>query len=880
VSAAARHQKVTLQRPVCIAVLLALQLVAAAPRPSPTGPITPPRPLELPSASLPDGQRVEDHDVILVLTIGLDGMVSHVKVTSSAGEPWDSAATIAAKRFRFEPALQDNEPIVVTVPFTYSFRAPKRRGLSIIEHLDRRGLEPAPGYIYAGDVVEKGTRTPQAGVPVVLRDRRTDRTFEALTDADGHFVVYGLPKGDVTVDIFTGGYEPLAEVVKVTATTVADADSDARRFYLAPDANGGYRTVVKEKRAPDAASVIELTEDELTHTAGTFGDPTRVVASLPGVARSPFGLGYYAVRGANFDNTGFFIDGHPAVFLYHLLGGPGVIHPELVGSLSFYPGGYPASFGRVASSVIAVETQDPPRDRWHLDLELDLFKAGGVFSVPFDEGKGVATVSLRRSYYELILPLITDAIEVSYTDYQARVSYDFSKHVRAHLVALGAVDSVSTKDVETGAGDGHSSTTLGLGFHRVNPSLEIDLAPGLTWKNSLGFEYDYVNNRRVAEGDADIDATTDGYAIQLLSTLRWRPPEAKGRYLMDAGIDGLHLDYTAALSIPAAPALGDPRPPVFAPIIVSANLRSPYWGLAPFVSGELEVVEGLRLLPGLRLNLDAYEGRVVPSLDPKLAVRWQLTKQWTLKGMAAMAHQPPQIYQVAAPFGDASIPPVEGKQGSLGVEWTPAEGWLVSVEGFYQKLDQIVRPSTALAGSDGDVGRVYWSADEEGRAFGAEVLIRKEFGDWIYGWLSYTLMRSERLRPPEGWGLAELDQTHNLNFAWTVRLGHEWSLGARFQLTSGNPYYPIVDARYDADRDRYTPVYAAHSSRLPIYHRLDVRLDKTIRFDDWLLEVYLDVQNVYNASNPETPSYSYDYKKRVDGISLPILPTLGVRAVF
>lgn len=842
--------------------------------------IVPPAPLSLPTATLPPGTPTADVDVQLVLTIGTDGTVQAVELARGAGSPWDEAALEVAKRFTFSPATQDGVPIAVKVPFTYSFRKPARRGRSLPEPRARRELEPAPGYVFAGELLEKGSRTPQAGVPVLVRDPRTGNTFEALTDERGRFVVYGLPKGRLALDVFTGGFEPLEKPIRVTAQSEADALAAPEAFYLAPSGLGAYRTIVREDRPPKAATVIDLTEEELTKVAGTFGDPTRVVASLPGVARSPFGLGYYVVRGAEFDNTGFFIDGHPAVFLYHLLGGPGVIHPELVGNLSFYPGGYPAMYVRVASSVIAVETKDPPRDRWHLDLEVDLFKAGVLFSVPFDDQKGVVTLSLRRSYYDLLLPLFTEDIDLAYTDYQGRVSYQFSPTVRGRFVALGAVDTVSTKDVETGDGAGTSSTDLGLGFHRLNLAFDFDLSSCLTLTTSALWEYDYIENRRVAEGDAPIDATTDGTATQLLTYLRWRPAKDQ---LLETGLDVLYIDLAADLNIPAAPPLGDPRPPVFDPTIVSARLAAPYLGIAPYVSGDFEVAEGLRLLPGVRLNLDSWRDRWVPTLDPKLAARWRVDPAWTLKGMAAMAHQPPQVFQVGEPFGDPDTPPVEGLQGSVGFEWIPDDGWLVSLEGFVQYLDNLVRPSDRIvddAGDDDQIGRAFFEPDMEGRAFGLELLVRKDYGDWIYGWLSYTFSRAERLRPPKGWGTFELDQTHVLNLAWTVRLGDEWSLGARFQLASGNPYYPIIDARYDADRDEYVPIYAARSSRLPVYHRLDVRLDKTWRFEDWMFELFLDIQNVYNAQNPETPRYSYDYRIKTDGISLPILPTLGFRMVF
>jgi TonB family protein len=862
-----------------LALATALGGAARAAEPGPEGEVVPPRLVEAPEPAFPDGFRrrgMPAVDVVLTLTISADGAVTEVVVTRGAGEPWDGLAVSAARGYRFTPATVGGVAVPVTVPFTFAFRPPPQRGRGLEARGERGTPEAAPGYVFAGLLAERGTRTPQAGVPVLLRDTRTVRTWESLTDEGGRFVIEGLPRGRLQLDVFTGGFEPLEREVDVRASSPEEALAEPPRFYLTPGGDGAYRTIVREERPPAAATVVELTDDELTRVAGTLGDPTRVVASLPGVARSPFGLGYFVVRGAQLDNTGFFIDGHPAVFLYHLLGGPGVIHPQLVGRLSFYPGGYPAQYGRVASAAIAVETRDPERDRFHLDLEMDLFKAGLLMSTPFDDGKGVATVAVRRSYFDLLLPLINDDIDVSYTDYQLRASYDFSERVRGRVVALGAVDKVSAAGVATADGGGKSTTDFGLGFHRLNVAFDFDLAKTLTLSESAMFEYDFIDNRRVAEGDDPIEAVTSAYVAQLLSIARWRPEAGFG---LDGGLDVAWLKARADLRVPSAPPIGDPRPPIFNPVTYPSQLDAPYLSVAPFASGEV-TLGGLRLLPGLRVNVDQQAGRWVTTADPKFAFRWQVDPDWTVKGMAAIAHQPPQLFQIAEPFGDAGIPPVEGRQTSLGFEWAPDAGWFVSLEGFYQHLDHLVRPSSRLASEDGEFGRVYWDDDLEGRAYGAEVLIRKELGGWVHGWLSYTLSRAERLRPPAGWGLFEFDQTHVLNLAWTFRLGRGWSLGTRFQLASGNPYYPIVSATYDADRDAHIPTYATSPSRLPAFHRLDLRLDRTIRYETWMLELFLDIQNVYNAQNQESPRYSYDYRIRTTGVSLPILPTLGFRMVF
>jgi len=282
------------------------------------------------------------------------------------------------------------------------------------------------------------------------------------------------------------------------------------------------------------------------------------------------------------------------------------------------------------------------------------------------------------------------------------------------------------------------------------------------------------------------------------------------------------------------------------------------------------------------VNLEHYEGQLHVTADPKFAFRWEFLKGWTFKGSGGMAHQPPPGFQTSPPFGDPNLPPVEAVQSSVGLEWSLDGQWFASIEGFYNHLSNIAGPVDGVLFEEESesLTRRFFSPNTEGRAYGLEVMLRKQMGGIFHGWISYTLSRAERLFPGKSWQLYQLDQTHILNLAATVRLPMEWSIGARFQLSTGNPYYPVVGSTYNADSDRYEPIYSDRVDRMNIYHRLDLRVDKRFRFDTWMLDVFLDIQNVYNASNPENIRYSYDFGQSADGVSIPILPTLGVRAMF
>jgi TonB family protein len=844
-----------------------------------TPPITPPKLVTFAKASLPEGTalalgaRVQ---VIVWVTIGTDGTVTEVSLKDGAGEPFDQAAMDAAKRCVFSPARSGEEPIPVKVPFRYAFEGPSKRGAIIANRRGRRALHPVPGQSLAGQVLEKGTRTPLAGILVEVLDPRSKRRFEALTDSNGRFTARGLPPGRLLLLIDTGEHRAIRKKVRVESRGEDAPPTAVEPVYLDPVGLGRYRTEIQDRRVAEAASEVVLTEEELTQVAGTFGDPTRVVATLPGVARSAFGLGYYAVRGANYDNTGFFIDGHPVFFLYHLLGGPGVVHPELIGSLNFYPGGYPVKYGRFGGGAIVLKTKEPPDDRWHLDVEIDLLKSSLLFSVPFDEGRGQFTASLRRSYYELILPLFTDDVKLSYTDYQLRLKYAVTDALTLRLLSLGAEDALEFSRPSEGTGT-DTSGGFEIGFHRVLLGADWDITPTLRWTNSSIIEHDRLSSTRAAQGESDIDYSPSVWVAQHLSFVEW---DANETLKVEAGVDVLHAAVDGTYQVPTPPPLGDPPPPTFNPIPVKGTFNEELLSAATYVQADWTVLPGLRLLPGARGTADTYGGITHYTADPKLGIRYEFLPGWTAKGLLGLAHQLPNEFQVGEPYGDPTLRPMEAIQSSLGLEWANDDGWDISVEGFYNHLSYIPYLAGELAAEEGDIDRIFWRWDEEGRAYGVEVLIRKRMGGRFHGWLSYTLSRAERRRPGRDWNLFRVDQTHVLNLAWTVRLGADWSLGARFTLSNGNPVYPIVGSRYDADRDRYQPIFSTQQTRLPFYHRLDLRLDKRWRFDTWMLEVYLDVQNAYNAANAEGFNYSYDYGKRVPGASIPILPTLGVRGVF
>ena len=143
-------------------------------------------------------------------------------------------------------------------------------------------------------------------------------------------------------------------------------------------------------------------------------------------------------------------------------------------------------------------------------------------------------------------------------------------------------------------------------------------------------------------------------------------------------------------------------------------------------------------------------------------------------------------------------------------------------------------------------------------------------------------MKSERKDgPDEPWREFDFDQRHILNLVGVVRFPYGLEAGLRFRYVTGNPFTPVLGSVFDSDSDEFLALYAAtNSARLPDFHQLDVRVDKKWVFDAWMLNLFLEVQNVYMQPNPEGFAYSYDYSESAPITGIPILPNLGVKAEF
>jgi hypothetical protein len=170
------------------------------------------------------------------------------------------------------------------------------------------------------------------------------------------------------------------------------------------------------------------------------------------------------------------------------------------------------------------------------------------------------------------------------------------------------------------------------------------------------------------------------------------------------------------------------------------------------------------------------------------------------------------------------------------------------------------------------------------RAYGLELLLDRALARDIHGWIGYSLLRSRNYREDLGeWGPTQFDQRHNLIALLSFGLPRGFRFGVRFRVVSGNPDQPIYGAsqHFGPFDSGYRPIRGQLGDTYrPIFHQLDIRLDKTWHRKRASITTYIDIQNVYNLRYPELWMYTSDYRERSERIGLPIFPSLGLRVDY
>lgn len=767
----------------------------------------------------------------------------------------------------------------------------------------------AAEYQIKGVVIDKSTRQPLEFVNVLV----VGLGIGASTDANGNFLITQVPPGIYRLQASFLGYKteltPEYRVNHVTPYVQIELEEENASLNEVVVTASPFQKVPE---SPVSLRVIGL--QEIEKAPGANRDISKVVQNYPGVAFSPIGYrNDLIVRGGGPSENRFYLDGVEIPNINHFStqgasGGPvGLIDADLIRSVKFYSGAFPADKGNALSSVLDFSLRDGDMERNSLKATLGASEVS-LSSNGHIGNKTSYLVSVRQSYLQALFKILGLPFLPAYTDASFKIKTRFDSHNELTLLGLGGIDRMK----------------LNLGIEGEDAEYMLSYLPEINQETytvggvyrhysqrhvqSIVLSQSYLNNRNVKYRDND-ESSEENLTLRLGSIeqetkLRMENTSSWRVWKVKAGFD---LNYSRYKS--------NEYRKVFANALREYDYHTDLslWRWGMFASVDYAAPDkSFTASMGVRTDGNNYSDKMKElwrQLSPRLSVSYRLVEGLALSGHVGLYYQLPSYTALGfkgeeGEYVNRHLDYISVSQESLGLSWTPNENMELSVEGFYKLYghmpfslsDQI--PLSCKGNDYGTIGNEALSSEAKGRSYGVELMFKWLLTQKLNLSSSLTIFKSEFKDGEQGsYVPSAWDNRFILNMSGTYNFPKHWSLGAKVSCIGGSPYTPydvekssLVEA-WNVQGRAYYDYSRYNQERLPVFGQLDVRVDKTFYLKKCMLGFYLDIQNITASKlrqpdalmstgqieNPSAPLSEQRYvMKSIRQESGTLLPTLGI----
>lgn len=710
----------------------------------------------------------------------------------------------------------------------------------------------------------------------------------AYTDTTGSFEITKLPPGLYNLEVSYTGF------VKKSMPELQVTNSKPVVLEIAMEGGGATADTVVitaspyNKTAESPVSLRTIGVNEVARNPGGNRDISKVIQGLPGVAGSVGFRNDIIIRGGSPNENRFFLDGIEVPNINHFStqgasGGPvGLINVNFIREVDFFTGAFPATRGNALSSVMDIKQVSGRDDRLGLNATLSSTDIGATLEGPLGK-KTTFIASARRSYLQLLFNTLGLPFLPTYNDFQFKTKTRFNAKNELTVIGLGAIDQFSlnldadsTREQKYILGNLPVSTqwnyTTGINFKHFFDKSFLTIIASRNMLDNRSFKYE--NNDESTEDNLILDYTSQEIENKFRVEHNLRFGEFKlvygagyefvkynnstfSRFTTPFGVDT--VDFESSVNFHKYNAFGT----------VSRK----------FLDDRLVASFGLRMDGN---SFSSEMSNPLEQVSPRLSLSYYLTPSLSINANTGIFYQLPPYtvlgYRDAAGNlvnKDNGVKYIRASHAVAGIEYTTSFNTKFSVEGFYKRYNNypfLLRDSISLANLGGDfgvVGNEPATSDSEGRTYGLEVFAQQKLFKGFFGIVSYTLVRSEFTNADGKYTPTAWDNRHIVTSTLGKKFGKTWEVGARWRYYGGTPYTP-----FDLALTSQIPIWNVIGRGVPDYsllnternnasHNLDVRVDKKWFFDKWSLNLYFDVQNVYNFEAELAPFI--DVVRDVDG---------------
>lgn len=749
------------------------------------------------------------------------------------------------------------------------------------------------------------------------------------TDFDGFFEFKEMKPGLYTIKCSFVGYESktFAEINvnpnKPTILNIKLIESSTSLDVVEITAS----PFQKSEESPVSKRSISATE--IYRNPGGNRDISKVIQSLPGVASTVSFRNDIIIRGGAPNENRFYLDGIEIPNINHFAtqgssGGPvGMINVNFIREVDLYSGAFPANRGNALSSVMEFKQIDGNPDRIASSLTVGSSDFGITLDGPIND-KTTFVFSARRSYLQLLFSAIGLPFLPTYNDLQFKTKTKLNDKNQITLIGLGAIDdfvlNTGINDNETDP-DARERNNYILGYIPV--TTQRNYAVGMNWthfkeKSFQNFilSRNHLNNRSVKYKD-NVETNEN-----LLQNYLSEEIETKFRFENTIRNNGWKLNFGTGLEA-VTYKNNTFQKIIFQNLPDTLDFNSELNFIKTSLFGQIskkafdnKIIASF----GLRTDQNSYSKQMsnpLKQLSPRFSLAYALGEKSSLNFNIGQYFQLP-AYTVMGYRNNNNdlinkeneITYINNKHLVFGIETNPGNFSKLTVEGFYKKYDNypfLLKDSISLANLGGDfgvIGNEAVSSTSEGRSYGVEFLAQKKLNKSFYGIMAYTWVRSEFKDKKNTFIPSAWDNQHIISLTGGFKFKKDWELGMKFRFSGGSPYTP-----YDTLNSSYSYVWDVNSFgvfdynqlngvRLKSNHGIDIRIDKKWYWKKVTLNVYLDIQNLYNfqaetppsliavrntdgsyqtiaGSNPERYNLRY-----IDNTAGTVLPSIGLQFEF
>lgn len=273
--------------------------------------------------------------------------------------------------------------------------------------------------------------------------------------------------------------------------------------------------------------------------------------------------------------------------------------------------------------------------------------------------------------------------------------------------------------------------------------------------------------------------------------------------------------------------------------------------------------ENIGFTIGIRFKFVAVSEYRPLLYEPRGSVTYRLTPSISLKGSFGWYSQEMMTLvdesELISVFEPWIITPdylnsARAAHFSLGMTTYWTSTLTTELEGYYKPIAYLIdQNEKKYTSKDRDFVNV------DGESYGLELLTLFQPGT-MYAKLGYALSWVYKMKDGIRY-FPRYDIRHSLNALVGFDLGSGWQTSATWMLHTGMPFTPIAGYDDRVSFEPWSPPYdygnqdpatfwgKRNSSRLPMYHRLDLSLTRQFRFEGAKVTAGVSVLNVYDRKN-------------------------------